>query len=370
MKQIILIGCILVFSLQLLLIADASSATEVITMDISGTIDQSTVEAVKECLREAEDRNAEAIILLLDTPGGGLSETFTIVDYIQNSRIPIVGYVYPQGSAAWSAGTLILISSHIAAMANHTIIGSCQPVEITFSGAQPVNDSKTINALVEWIKERAHMYNRNATAAALFITENLNINASEAYKLGVIEVVAPNIYSLLNYLDGRIVQTTSGEVTLHTKNATITLFTPSISTQLLKLVSNPLLTSLLFMLGVFAVIFGISAPGHGAEVFGVIAILLSLLGSGFNVSEISMVFIVIGAILLLIEILVIPGFGVVGIGGIICLILGSIFLIPTYHPPHEWIISATWINNLLILVLVATILIAGFFLFLLYKVLE
>ena len=123
------------------------------------------------------------------------------------------------------------------------------------------------------------------------------------------------------------------------------------------------------MLGIFALIFGISSPGYGAEVFGVIAILLSLFGSGFAFSELSLIFIGIGALLLFIELFVTPGFGVIGIGGVICFILGSIFLIPTYSS-REWVIAVEWIDTLMIIIIAAGILISIFFIFLLYKVLE
>ncbi len=111
-----------------------AQSSNVIVVEITDTIDQSTVEILKESIQLAKNENSQAIILLLDTPGGGLKETFEIAEIINNSEIPVVGYVYPTGSAAWSAGTFILISTHVAAMADYTIIGSCQPVEISIEG--------------------------------------------------------------------------------------------------------------------------------------------------------------------------------------------------------------------------------------------
>lgn len=123
------------------------------------------------------------------------------------------------------------------------------------------------------------------------------------------------------------------------------------------------------MLGIFALIFGISSPGFGAEVFGVIAILLSLIGSGFAISTLSIIFIIIGCLLLIIEIFATPGFGVIGIGGIICLAIGSIFLVPSY-PNREWLISMEYMETAIVISLVVIVLIAIFFVFLLYKVLQ
>jgi len=341
----------------------------VLLVEITDTIDQSTVETIKESIIRADIEKSSAIILLLNTPGGGLAETFEIAEMINNSEIPVVGYVYPVGSASWSAGTFILMSTHLAAMADYTIIGSCQPVEVGLEGTKLINDSKRINALVSWIQTRAEMYGRNKTIAEQFIRINLNINATAAYDYEVVEYVASSPTQLLNDIDGEVVITAKGNITLQTSGAKQIIYTPSLKIQILKVISNPVLTSLLFMLGIFALIFGISSPGFGAEVFGVIAILLSLVGSGFSMPMISIIFIIIGCLLLIIEIFATPGFGVIGIGGVISLTIGSIFLVPTYST-REWAISMAWTEDLIIIIIVASALIAAFFVFLLYKVIQ
>jgi membrane-bound serine protease (ClpP class) len=342
--------------------------SNVIVVEVTGTIDQSTVEIFKESLKLAILESSEAIIILLDTPGGGLEQTFEIASIINNSEIPFVGYVYPQGSASWSAGTFILMSSHVAAMADFTIIGSAQPVEITVEGSKLVNDSKRINALVSWIETRAEMHNRNKTIAAKFITENLNLNETSALEFQIIEHISPSINQLLIDINGTSVITSGGEVIIDTISADKIYYSPSIGIALMKFFSNPILTSLLFMLGIFAIIFGISSPGFGSEVFGVIAILLSLVGSGFSVPILSIIFIIIGCLLLIIEIFATPGFGIIGIGGIISLLFGGIFLIPNYST--NWAISMDWINDAITVIIVVAILIAVFFAFLLYKIIQ
>jgi len=347
----------------------SAQSSSVILVEITDTIDQSTVEIITESLKQAEANNAQAVILLLNTPGGGLDQTFEIAEIIKQSDIPIIGYVYPSGSSAWSAGTFILLSTPLAAMADHTIIGSCQPIETSLEGTRFINDSKIINALVEWLQERAVMYGRNETLAKLFITQNRNVNATVAKNSNVIEIVASNINQLLNDIDGRNVTTATGTTILHTKDAEQIRYAPSLKIQILKLISNPILTSLLLMLGIFALFIGISTPGYGAEVFGVIAILLSLIGSGFSISTLSIIFIIIGCLLLIVEIFVTPGFGAVGIGGIICLVIGSIFLIPSY-PTRKWLITGEYMTDALIIMLIVIVLFALFFAFLLYKVLQ
>ncbi|MBN2599533.1 MAG: nodulation protein NfeD [Candidatus Thermoplasmatota archaeon] len=357
------------FLLLFLSVGTTAQTTSVLLVEITETIDQSTVEVMTESLKQAEAENAQAVVLLLNTPGGGLDQTFEIAALIKESTIPIIGYVSPSGAAAWSAGTFILLSTPLAGMADHTIIGSCQPIETTLEGTRFINDSKIINALVEWLQERARMYSRNETLAKLFITENRNVNETVAKTSNIIEITASSVDELLNDIDGRTVITASGTVTLHTKDAEQIRYSPSIQILLLKLISNPILTSLLLMLGIFALLAGISSPGYGAEVFGIVAILLSFIGSGFTISTLSIIFIIIGCVLLAVEIFALPGFGAVGIGGIICLIIGSIFLIPTY-PTRKWLISGEYMADALIIMLIVIVLFAVFFAFLLYKILQ
>lgn len=341
----------------------------VLLLEIDDEIDHSTVEILKEAISQAKYENFSSILILMDTPGGGLSETQEIAEIIEQSTIPIISFVFPSGAAAWSAGTFILLSSHVAAMTNHTTIGSCQPVKIGPWGTEPVENNKTINALTEWIANRAKMYDRNQSMAKKFITNNKNLNASEAKKNNIIEFVAESPNSLMKKINGKNITISNETLTLHTKNAVKKHYHPSPGILVMEFLSKPVLTSLLLILGIYALILGITTPGYGAEVFGVISILLSLIGSGFAVSELSIIFLIIGALLLLIEVFVIPGFGVVGIGGIISLTIGAIFLVPSYGTT-EWMINMEWINQLIYVVLFAVALIAVFFVFLLYKVLR
>jgi membrane-bound serine protease (ClpP class) len=346
-----------------------AQSSNVLVVEITDTIDQSTVELLKESMQQARNDNSKAIILLLDTPGGGLEQTFDIADIINESKIPVVGYVYPSGSVAWSAGTFILMSTHIAAMADYTVIGSCQPIEITAEGTKYITESKIINALVSWIQTRAEMYGRNQTIAAKFITENLDLNATSAREYGVVEHISPSIDQLLQDINGTSIPTSEGIIVLDTESSKQIMYSPSLKIQILKFFSSPILTSLLLMLGIFTLIFGISSPGYGAEVFGVIAILLSLIGSGFAIPILSIIFIIIGCLLLIIEIFATPGFGVIGIGGVILLLFGGIFLIPSYSTTR-WVISMDWINDAIIVLVATAVIIAIFFIFLLYKVIQ
>ena len=163
------------------------------------------------------------MILLLDTPGGGLTETTEILRLMEETKLPVIGYVYPEGAAAWSAGTLILQSSDVAAMAPHTIIGSAQPVRLSpTGGTEPINDSKTTNAIVALIEEKARKYGRNTTAAKEFVVSNLNLNADEAKEYGVIEHIAASPEDLLSQINGSELKNT----TLITSGAKVQYFQP------------------------------------------------------------------------------------------------------------------------------------------------
>ncbi len=341
----------------------------VVFVSITDEIDQTAADTFANAMAFARQHQAQAVVMLLNTPGGGLQQTFAMDALIQNSSIPVVGFVYPSGATAWSAGTFLLLSSHVAAMANHTIIGSCQPVEIGLTGTRLINDSKTINALVQWLQERARMYGRNETLAAEFITQNRNVDATVAYQLGEIDVQADSIPQLLDALDGRNVTVATGQVTLHTKGAEQLTYEKPLSLEFYGLLTNPILAGLLLMLGVFSLIVGLATPGYGAEVFGGIAILLGLVGIGFNISILSIMFIILGVVLLLVEIYVTPGFTVVGIGGIFCLVIGGVFLIPSY-PTREWLISGDYMTTAFLILLIVILIFAVFFGFVLYKVIQ
>ncbi len=348
-----------------LFIHTAEAANErVVVLDIEGAIDRATVQLIKEGIEHAESIHAEAIVLRINTPGGGLDETEEIIEFIVGSDVPFIGYV-PKGEKAWSAGTYILMACPVVGMGHHSVIGSCQPVEITPSGYKLVNDSKHINALKERIRNLAEMYGRNSTIAEEFVTENRNINATDALKFGVVEVVADSIEELLDKVDG---MKANGRI-LNTKNATIVYHTPSLKYHVLAFLTDPVISSLLFILGIFSLLIGIKTPGYGAEVFGIIAIILALFGMNFSLYYPVIILVIVGIIMLIIELYVTPGFGIIGIGGIICIILASIFLVPSY-PTRNWLITVDYQTLLLIFGIVPSILIAGFFFFVLYKIVQ
>ena len=342
-------------------VAGAGPDNKVLVLEISEAITPASDDIVADAIEKAENENFEALVISLDTPGGGLEETQIIIRDIENTSVPVIGYV-PESGKAWSAGTLILMGTDIAAMAPFTVIGSAQPVQISAEGTKPIEDEKIINALVKFSVATASKHGRNETFAEEVITKNKNLDAQEALGAGVIEYVAPSIPNLLAQTDGQQVK----ERTLQTENANTEDYEPPLSLSILRLVSNPMISSLLLTIGLYGIIFGISSPGAGAELFGIIAIVLGLIGTGFDINIGAFVLIILGIALLILEIKI-PGFGIFGLAGLISLIIGSIFLIPM---GGENIYSPEFRRLLTLTVVAPTIVFGLFLVFAVYKVTE
>ena len=342
-------------------VAGAGSENKVLVLEISEAITPASDDIIANAIAKAENENFEALVISLDTPGGGLVETQTIIRIIENTTVPVIGYV-PEGGKAWSAGTLILMGTDIASMAPFTVIGSAQPVQISAEGTKPIEDEKIINALVKFSVTTASKHGRNETFAEEVITKNKNLDAQEAFEAGVIEYLAPSISYLLSQTNGQVVK---GKV-LRTGSSSIENYEPPLSLALLGLISNPILSSLLLTIGIYGIIFGISSPGAGAEVFGIIAIVLGLIGTGFNINVGAIFLILVGIGLLILEIKI-PGFGIFGFAGLISLIIGSILLIPMggeniYTPEFRRLLTLT--------VVAPTVVFGLFLVFAIYKVSE
>jgi membrane-bound serine protease (ClpP class) len=347
----------------LILLLPAASAEEVMVLDLDDSITSVSDDVVADALDICEEKGYEALVITLNTPGGNLEETLEIIELIDDSPVPVIGYVYPEGTKAWSAGTLILISTDVAAMAPFTVIGSAQPVSVTATGSEPIEDSKIINAIVALAKEKADQHDRNTTAAGEFITENLNLNSDEALDAEVIEYIAEDVDDLLTQVDGETVK----GVSLDTAGADTVPYEPGIALGFMEIISDPIVSSLLLMLGIYGIIFGISSPGVGAEIFGAVSVTLGLIGIGFDVNLGAVFLIGLGIVLLIFE-LQASGFGIFGVAGIICLVAGSVFLVPNDFP--RWYGPAEAQIDMVYYVLVPTAVMALFFAFALYKVIQ
>ena len=300
---------------------------KVIVARIDGIIDKAIEELVDTAIDKAEQEKA-IVVFEINTPGGLLDAAFNIAVRIDSSTVPVVGFVVEKW--AESAGTLILVTTHIAAMQPGTIIGSMQPIEYdpVSGGYKPVNESKIINPIIEFLDEHAGAKGRNMTAIKMFVTHNLNLGAYDALKYGVIDYVAKDLQDLLEQMDGRVVRLpfTEKQYILDTKGAYIERFEPSIRIRIVHTLSDPMLSSLLLTIGLAVTLFSIVAGQYLAIPIGVLLLALGLIGSGYNVNMTSLFLLIAGAILLGVELFVTPGFGVLGITGIAMLAIGLALL--------------------------------------------
>jgi len=300
---------------------------KVIVARIDGVISRATEELVDMAIDRAE-RERALVVFEINTPGGLLESAFNIAIRIDSSTVPVVGFVVERW--AESAGTLILVTTHIAAMQPGTIIGSMQPIEYDpVSGRyRPVNETKVINPILEFLDERAGAKGRNMTAIRMFVTHNLNLGAEDALRYGVIDYVASNLHDLLNQMHGRVIRLpfTEKQYVLDTKGAYIERFEPTIRIKIVHTLSDPLLSSLLLTLGLAVTLFSIVSGQYPAVPIGVLLLALGLIGSGYSVNITSLFLLVAGAVLLGVELFVTPGFGVLGITGIAMLAVGLALL--------------------------------------------
>jgi membrane-bound serine protease (ClpP class) len=338
--------------------------TQILLAEVTGAIDRPTVDYLREAIDEARSGHYAALMVRFDTPGGGLAETIEIAEMFNNARdVPILGWVGPVGAHAWSAGTILLVSSDLAGMAPGTTIGSVQPVQIGPGGVVPITDDKIINAVVGAIREELALHGRNVSLADAFVRNNVNLNAAEAKLARATELVSQNPQEFATLASGTKVFYKG--LTLNTVNAQFVTFSSSSRVRLLQVLSNPLVSSLLLILGIYLVIFGISAPGHGAEVAGIIILLLALIGLGFSVDPIALLLFIVGVILILLEVKT-PGFGVFGVGGIVAIVLAAAFLAPL-RPPR-FVVSPDYQLYFLAALLTPTAFFGAFLLFAMYKV--
>lgn len=302
-------------------------------------IDSGVAECVVDAVNYAESRN-QALIIELETYGGYLDAAFTIGDRLAISKVPVIFFV--SGGKAFSAGTLIMLPSHFIILSPIATIGAMQPVAVNpVTGEyQPVNESKILNPIIEKAVYYAKIRNRNVTAVRLFITRNLVLTADEAVSNGIADAVAENLYEALRQLSGRVLHVDSRNFTF-LERLSVEEYSCSIRSRFLSLLSNTLLSSVLTTIGIMATIFSIASGKLEALPLALVFLALGLVGSGFSPNLVSLFLIMIGGALLSIELFLTPGFGIVGITGIIMLATGFALLPtggPTYIAPNATLV--------------------------------
>jgi membrane-bound serine protease (ClpP class) len=274
----------------------------------------------------ANKEASQALIIELDTPGGLVESTREIVKEFLQSKVPIIVYVSPSGARAASAGTFILLASHLAAMAPGTRVGAAHPIELTGKADEKVME-KITNDLVTWAKNLAQMRKRNEKFAEEAVKKSKSITETEALNLGVIEIIAKDLNDLIQKAHGKSVIINEQKISLNLRNCEIKEIKEDLKTKILKILTNPNLVYLLLMLGLAGLYFEFSHPGTiFPGVIGAICLILALVGlSILPVNYAGLALIILGGILFFLE-LQIASHGLLALGGSICLLLGSLML--------------------------------------------
>ncbi len=306
-----------------------SPATNVLIITLNGAINPAASDYINYGIEQAVKNNSECLVIRLNTPGGLLESTRKIVSDILQSPVPVVVYVSPPGSRSASAGVFITLSAHIAAMAPGTNIGAAHPV--TLQGQMDsVMTEKVTNDAAAFIRTISEKRKRNVKWAEDAVRKSISITETEALKDKVIDLIANDMTDLLQKIDGREIKTTAGLGTLDTKNAKQIYLEMSFQQKLLSILSDPNIAYILFMLGIYGLLFELYSPGLiFPGVVGVICLLLAFYSMQTLPINYAGLALIIFAIILFIMEIKIVSHGLLTIGGVISLILGSIMLIKT-----------------------------------------
>lgn len=315
-------------------------------ISITGPIESVTEDYVIGAFNKIKGQaDAKLVLIEIDTPGGFSSSMRTIVKEIMASPVPVVGYVSPRGAQAASAGFFILIATDVAAMAPGTNTGAAHPVSITGGDIENTMKEKVTNDAVSYIKSIAKARNRNQELSEKAVSESKSYTSEECLKNNLINVVAEDTEDLLRQLEGQKVTMLNGQtVTLELKNEKIVFLEMTTTQKFLKTITNPNLAYFLLIFGLIGLYIEFTHPGLIVPgIVGGICLLLAFLAFQIlPINYIALLLILLSIGFFIAEIKI-QGFGMLGVGGIISFILGSIMLIkapiPEMRPAMSIIIS-------------------------------
>jgi membrane-bound serine protease (ClpP class) len=324
---IVCFGSLLALGLTGPALAQGQQAPHALVLRVDGIINPVKERLISRAIEQAEDSQATLAIIQLDTPGGLLDSTRKIVEMMLESDVPIAVYVSPRGAQAGSAGTFITAAANFAVMAPATNIGAATPVSATGEDLNETLANKATNDAAALIRSIAQVRDRNAEKLEETVREAASFSATEAVELNIVDFIATDLEDLLAQLDGRVVETNSGAITLNTQDVQLRRVEKTFLEHFLEFISDPNVSFILITVGSLGLIVELFNPGLVVPgVVGAISLLLAFLALGnlpFNWAGVA--FIILATVLMGLEILV-AGFGILGIGAIISFIVGGLLL--------------------------------------------
>ncbi|KTD19592.1 transmembrane protein [Legionella londiniensis] len=331
----------------IMLLSETAFPAKIVELSVQGGIGPATADYLIRGIDKAQ--GAELIILKIDTPGGLDKSMRQIVKSILTSETPVVVYVAPSGARAASAGTYLLYAGTLAAMAPGTHLGAASPVSIgggmgeDAKDKQSVMNQKITQDAVAYIRTLAQLRGRDPDFAEKAVLNAETLTADEALRKKVINYIADNRQHLLSQLHGVTVVQDGRQVKLNTRNANVVDLKPDWRMRFLLVITDPTIAYLLLLLGIYGIFFELMNPGFIAPgVIGAIAMLLALYALQLlPVNYAGLGLILLGVIFIVAEAFV-PSFGVLGFGGTVAFLVGSILLIDTEHEGYQIAWSAIW----------------------------
>ncbi|MCB0166890.1 MAG: ATP-dependent Clp protease proteolytic subunit, partial [Anaerolineae bacterium] len=296
----------------------SAGAPQILVADLEGPVTPVMLSFIERAIVEADARNAEALILRLDTPGGEVSMTKRIIQTMIAADVPVVVYVWPPGGGAISAGTFITMAAHANAMAPNTSIGAASPVGGSGEDIDDTLRSKVENMLIADMKGLTDRRGEKAIEwVEKAITEAKAATAEEALEIGIIDFIADDVDDLVEQLDGFTVEVGGDEITLETGDAQISFFEQTSLERLLGIITNPSIALLLISMGSLAIVYEIINPGgYMSGIIGVILLVVGFYAIGqLPVNYAGLALILLGIALFVAELFT-PTFGALTAGGI------------------------------------------------------
>jgi membrane-bound serine protease (ClpP class) len=321
---------VLLLCMALALFAGPAAARvgDVYQIRIQGVISPPASQFITESIKTAGDNRAEALLILLDTPGGLDASMRSIVKAIMDSPVPVIVYVFPSGARAASAGAIILVGSHVAAMAPGTNVGAAHPV--TIGGEKPDKEmmAKVVADAEAYARSLAAKRGRNAEWAAKAVTQSVSVTADEALSAHVIDAVAGSVDELLVKVDGKTVEVRDKKVVLRTAGAKIVPVETPFKFRFLAFISDPNIAYLLMMIGFYGILFEIFSPGSVFPgVIGALSLILAFYAfQTIPINYAGLALIILGIIFFLLE-LKIVSYGLLSVAGAASIVIGSIMLV-------------------------------------------